>query len=183
MESLKGHFLVASPHLLDPNFVRTVVLMIHHTEDGALGVVLNRPAENTVRELWEKVGAGQCESEECIHVGGPVPGPLMAVHGDSSAAELEILPGLYFAAQRENLEKIVAQNEYPFRLFVGHAGWAGGQLESELEQGAWLTTPATLDVVFGEPSALWKRVTRQIMGAFWQDVLREFPLPKDPAWN
>lgn len=183
MESLKGHFLVASPHLADPNFVRTVVLMIHHTEDGALGVVLNRPAENTVRELWEKVGAGPCVSDQRIHVGGPVPGPLMAVHVDYNAAELEILPGLYFAAQRENLQKLVSQNEQPFRLFVGHAGWGGGQLESELEQGAWLTAPATVDVVFGDPFALWKRVARQIVKAFWEQVLRTYPIPQDPAWN
>jgi len=183
MESLKGQFLVASPHLLDPNFIRTVVLMIHHTEDGAFGVVLNRPAENTVRELWEKVGVGHCESEERIHVGGPVPGPLMAVHADSGAAELEIAPGLYFAVQRENLERLVSQNAHPFRLFVGHAGWAAGQLEKELEQGAWLTTPATVELVFGDPFALWKRMARQIARAFWEDVLRQFPVPKDPAWN
>jgi putative transcriptional regulator len=151
MRVLKGHFLVASPHLADPNFARTVVLLIHHSEEGAFGVVLNRPAENTIRDLWEKLGEGPCESTQHVHVGGPVSGPLLALHTDEALAEMEILPGLYFAAQREHLEKLLLQHPgHDFRLFIGHAGWAGGQLENELQQGAWLTTPATVQLIFGD---------------------------------
>jgi putative transcriptional regulator len=177
MNSLKGHFLVASPHLVDPNFVRTVVLLIHHSEEGAFGVVLNRPAESTVRDLWEKVGAGQCDSDQHVHVGGPVPGPLMAVHADRSAAEMEIVPGVYFAAQRENLEKLVHQHEHPYRLFVNHSGWGGGQLENELKQGAWFTLPATVEFVFADYDELWKRIAFRIGDAFWASALgiRHFP--------
>ena len=60
MDNLKGQLLVASPHLLDPNFVRTVVLLIHHSDEGSFGVVLNRPADNTIKELWEQVGETPC---------------------------------------------------------------------------------------------------------------------------
>ena len=147
MEYLKGHLLVASPHLLDPNFVRTVVLLLHHSKEGAFGVVLNRPADNTVKELWEQVGDSPCESERRVNVGGPVSGPLMAVHTDRSLREMEILPGLYFAAQRDNIEKLFRQHDHPFRVFVGHSGWGGGQLERELKGGSWLTTPATIEYV------------------------------------
>ena len=183
MSFLKGHFLVASSHLADPNFKQAVVLLIHHSQEGAFGVVLNRPAENTVQELWEKVGEGPCECQQPVHVGGPVSGPLMALHGDESLAEMEVVPGVYFAAQREHLEKLLRQTEHPLRVFVGHAGWAGGQLESEIRQGAWLNTPATAQLVFGDPSDLWRRITQQIGESFLASVLKIKHTPPDPGLN
>lgn len=183
MDFLKGHFLVASPHLQDPNFVRTVVLLIHHSEEGAFGVVLNRPAENTVQELWEKVGEGTCDCQDRVHMGGPVSGPLMAVHADASLSELEILPGVHFSAQREHLERLLQQTGPQFRVFVGHSGWARGQLESELRQGAWLSTPATADWVFSAPADLWRRVTQHIGEAFFSSVLKIKNKPADPGLN
>ncbi len=183
MESLKGHFLVASPHLLDPNFVRTVVLLMHHNEEGAFGVVLNRPTESTLKELWSKVGETSCDSDEQVHLGGPVTGPLMAVHTDESLAEMEIVPGVYFAAQRDHLEELVKQHEHPFRFFVGHSGWGGGQLEDELKQGAWLTTPATPDFIFYGSDDLWRKVTQHIGRTILTSALRLKGLPQDPSAN
>lgn len=183
MRSLKGHLLVASRHLKDPNFVRTVVLMIHHSEEGAFGVVLNRPAENTIEELWREVGGSPCQVKGQINVGGPVSGPLIAIHTDQSLSELEVLPGVYFAAQREHLEKLLVQDKYLFRLFVGHSGWGGGQLESELEEGAWLTTEATLDYVFYEDGDLWSEVTQQIGRAMMTSALKIKRVPPDPSVN
>jgi len=182
-KSLKGHFLVASPHLMDPNFVRTVVLLMHHSEDGAFGVVLNRPTESTIGELWEKVGQSPCDSDQRVHMGGPVSGPLMAVHTDASLAEMEIVPGVYFAAQRDHLEGLLQQDEHAFRFFVGHSGWGGGQLESELEQGAWLTTPASPDHVFCNEEDLWRKVTQKIGQAMITDMLGLKGVPKDPSAN
>ena len=78
MKSLKGHFLVASPHLEDPNFTQSVVLLVQHDEDGTFGIVLNRPAESSLKDLWEKVTEKPCETDKRVHVGGPVPGPLIA---------------------------------------------------------------------------------------------------------
>jgi len=180
---LKGHFLVASPHLMDPNFVRTVVLLMHHSDDGAFGVVLNRPTESTIAELWEKVGQSPCDSDQRVHLGGPVSGPLMAVHSDASLAEMEIVPGVFFAAQREHLEGLLQQHEHAFRFFVGHSGWGGGQLESELEQGAWLTTPASPDRVFCTDDDLWRQVTQQIGQTMLTEMLRLKGVPKDPLVN
>jgi putative transcriptional regulator len=183
MENLKGHLLVASPHLADPNFVKTVVLLIHHSEDGAFGVVLNRPADSTIQELWEQVAETPCEIERQVNVGGPVAGPLMAIHTDKRLAEMEILPGLYFAAQRDHLEKLLGQDGLQFRLFVGHSGWGGGQLESELKEGAWLTTPASVDAVFGEDSDLWKRVSQRIGESMLGSALKIKHVPEDPTVN
>jgi putative transcriptional regulator len=183
MDSLKGSFLVASPQLRDPNFVRTVVLLVHHSDDGAFGVVLNRPTESTIKELWEKVGQSPCESDQPVHLGGPVSGPLMAVHSDASLAEMEIVPGVYFAAQREHLEKLVQQHEHDFRFFVGHSGWGEGQLESELKEGAWLTIPATPEFVFYHEEDLWRKVKDTIGQTMLGDMLKLKHVPQDPSMN
>ncbi len=184
MNSLKGYVLVASPQLQDPNFVRTVVLMLHHSEEGAFGVVLNRPTENSIRSLWEKIGEGDCENDERVNMGGPVSGPLMALHTDASAAEMEVIPGLFFAAERENIKKLLQANHEQVRLFVGHAGWGEGQLERELKQGAWLTIPANLDYVFYQPqSDLWKKVAKCIGDDLLTGALGIKHVPQDPSAN
>ena len=183
MQSLSGHLLVASPELLDPNFVRAVVLLIQHTGEGAFGVVLNRPAGNTIRELWEEIGDGVCKSRGHVNMGGPVSGPLIALHTDESLSEMEILPGLHFAAERDHLEELVSQKDHFFRIFVGHSGWGGGQLEGELKEGSWLTTPATVDYVFHDEEDLWKKVTRTIGESVLTSALRIKRVPADPSAN
>ena len=183
MNSLQGHFLAASPHLQDPNFVHTVVLLIQHDADGALGVVLNRPTDKTIQQLWEDVHEPPCDNQQHLHLGGPVSGPLMALHTVPALGELEVLPGLYFSTQKDHLEELVQTHDSQSRLFVGHSGWGGGQLENELQQGAWLTTPATLEDVFFDQSELWRRVTRQITGRMMQEALKIKHVPDDPTVN
>src|SRR4029077_17723496 len=94
-KSLTGHFLVASRYLRDPNFVRSVVLMIHHTEEGAMGVVINRQADKTVRDVWDMIGNDPCDRDDLIFIGGPVPGPLVAVHTLGAFSEHEVLPDVF----------------------------------------------------------------------------------------
>lgn len=183
MESLKGHLLVASPHLEDPNFNQSVVLLVYHSQEGAVGLVLNRPADNTVKDLWEQVGETPCEIERPVNVGGPVAGPLMAVHTDRRLADMEIMPGLYLAQQRENLEQLLRQEDRQFRVFIGHSGWAGGQLEHELKEGAWLTAPATIENVFADYTELWKRVAQQIGESMLTSMLKIRQVPEDPTVN
>ena len=160
--SLQGCLLVASPQLLDPNFVQTVVLVIQHSEEGALGVVLNRWIPKTIQELWEEAQEPPCQNQQHVNIGGPVSGPLMAVHSCEDLGEIEVRPGLYFCAEKTHLEELVSQGEHRCKLFVGHSGWAEGQLEAEIREGAWPVTPATLDFVFLDEDQLWKRVTRHI---------------------
>jgi putative transcriptional regulator len=183
MTSLAGHLLIASPQLEDPNFARAVVLLIHHNPEGAFGVVLNRPSDNTVKELWKEVAQTPCESLRHVHLGGPVSGPLIALHTDSELAEMEILPGLFFAAQRENLERLIAQPEATYRLFVGHSGWGERQLERELEAGSWLTIPATVELVFYSEGDLWKRTAQQVGEAMLIETLKLKELPPDASLN
>ena len=184
MKSLQGHFLVASPHLPDPNFCRTVVLMIQHHEQGALGVVLNRPSDSTVQEVIGKVSEVACFVDDPVGIGGPIEGPLMALHRLAEVSESEVLPGVHFSAQREHILRIVQYKISPFRLVSGYAGWAGGQLESELQVGGWLTTPANVDYIFDtETDDLWKTVTRDIGTEILSKSFKIKHVPEDPSLN
>ena len=181
--SLAGHFLVASPHLTDPNFNKTAVLMLQHEEQGALGVIVNRPADKTVREVWEMIDADPCDCDDVIYQGGPVPGPLVAVHTLSKLAEHEVLPGLYTSIERDAVDQVVRQAKCQFRLFSGNSGWAGGQLEGELEVGGWLKWPASVDEFFSDPETLWDRLTSKIGVSILAPKIDPKQVPKDPRMN
>jgi putative transcriptional regulator len=183
MASLAGHLLTASQNLLDPNFVKTVVLLVQHNEQGALGVVLNRPIGKSVQDLWREVGGGPCTNTQPVYLGGPVPGPLMAVHRQQSLGEIEIISGLFFSASKENLDALVIHPEPTMKIFIGHSGWGPGQLDEELEQGAWLTMPSTPEFVFFESSELWAAVSRLIGRSMIQSMLNIKEMPDDPTVN
>lgn len=183
MSSLQGHFLVASPHLPDPNFFRSVVLMVQHDDQGALGLILNRPTNTTIRELWKTLTAEECSSSRPVDSGGPVQGPLMALHTDAAFADSEVIPGVYFASREEYLRNVVHEAGRPFRLFLGYAGWGAGQLESELEVGGWLTAPASMEEVLGETGDLWRIVTGKIGSEILKVAVKTKHVPQDPSVN
>lgn len=182
-KSLAGHFLVASRHLSDPNFLHSVVLMIHHDHQGAMGVIINRPSQKTIREVWEMIGNDPCDRDDPIFVGGPVPGPLVAIHVLEAFAENVVLPGLYASSHRDAIDLIVRRIDEPFRLFSGHAGWGSGQLEGELEAGGWLFTRATIEDVFAEDEAIWKTVTQRIGLEIMAPKIDRHHVPPDPSMN
>jgi putative transcriptional regulator len=184
MAFLEGQLLLASRRLLDPNFAHTVVLLIQHNPTGALGVVLNRPTSKTVQELWRQVGDTPCESRQPVHLGGPVSGPVMAVHTLDDLAEAQIVPGLYFAAKKPNLDELVRRDgDHRYKLFVGHAGWGPGQLENELAEGAWQTTPARLDDIFDDADDLWQRLLHAAEAGTLPAMLGIKHIPPDPSVN
>jgi putative transcriptional regulator len=182
-KSLAGHFLVASRYLRDPNFVHSVVLMIHHDHQGAMGVVINRPSDKTVREVWEIIGNDPCDREDLIYVGGPVPGPLVALHQMEAFSEHEVLPGLFASTNRDALDLIVRKRDVPLRLCSGNAGWGSGQLEGELEAGGWLFTRATIDDVFADHDSIWKTVTQRIGLEIMAPEVDSEHMPPDPSMN
>ena len=182
MDSLKGHFLIASPHLVDPNFVRTVVLLVEHNENGAFGVVLNRPSERSVQEIWDEVAEVPCDCLEPINVGGPVLGPLLALHTQPMYSETEVVPGVFVATQRDHLDHIVRQDE-PFRVFSGYSGWGAGQLEAELKQGGWITMAADRRYVFAPADDLWHQASQAIARDVLISTLKIRHVPEDPSLN
>ncbi len=180
MPSLAGHFLIASPRLMDPNFFRTVVLMVQHDENGSLGLVLNRPLTATIRDVCRDALEQDCEIEGVMHQGGPCPGPLMAVHTFEPAAQTLVLPGLHFATEKERIELLLHEPTATARFFVNYSGWTAGQLEAELEEGSWLTLPATIDRVFSSTDQLWTNLTKLATLGKWVPLDQ---IPDDPSVN
>jgi putative transcriptional regulator len=183
LNSLQGHLLVAAVDLRDPNFFHTVVLLIRHDENGAFGVVLNRPSNTRLKEVWSKISKSRCATNELLYVGGPVQGPLLALHCNAELSQLPVIPGVYLSTDSEELELLAADAQQRVKFFIGYAGWGAGQLEGEMEQGSWRTIEATPDLVFEGDEALWIRVTRQINDALLVKHLRIKHVPEAPWLN
>jgi putative transcriptional regulator len=167
MESLRGSLLIAGGQLLDPNFRRTVVLIAEHGEEGALGVVLNRPAGLPVSEVAPPL-AGFVGDEAGIFFGGPVQKEavlILAEYLDASLCDRPILGSVAFADPE--LDPLRLAGIRRARVFSGYAGWGPGQLEAELEEGAWIVDPARPDDVFTPaPERLWSAVLRRKGGDY-----------------
>lgn len=182
METLEGQLLLASPQLADPNFVHTVLFLVQHNDDGAWGLVLNRPTGITVSELWKQVGESPCESKKPVHLGGPVPGPVMAIHASGGLGEMDLIEGVFLTAKKQNLDDLVRQ-EGSFKIFTGNAGWGAGQLENEIEQGAWKTLPARAEDIFDAGDDLWQRLMRRATTGVLPAMLHLKHVPPDPSLN
>ena len=183
MKSLQGKLLVASPHLTDPNFYRSVVLMVQHDSEGALGLILNRPTSQTTRDAWRAISDELIDSCAPVYYGGPVDGPLSAIHSNENCSETEIVPGVFFSAGRDQLSNLMRQEESRIRVFAGYSGWGGGQLEAEFEVGGWLSACAEGDTVFGDDTEIWKSVVQQIGLAILEPSLKHQHVPADPSVN
>jgi putative transcriptional regulator len=181
VESLRGQLLIAAPALLDPNFLRTVILVAEHNDEGALGVVLNRPAEATIAAVVPDL-VSIIDPDDAVFAGGPVqPGGVMvlAEFDDPTDAALPIDGDLGFVALETDLAAL-GPGTRRARAFAGHAGWGPGQLEGELSEEAWIDAPFTRDDAFtDEPEELWSRALVRKGGAY--ALVARMPL--DPSLN
>ena len=180
-ESLAGQLLLASPALHDPNFSRTVVLISVHSEEGAMGVVLNRPSAVTVGEAVPQLGRAVAEREP-VYVGGPVqPSSIvfLAEFLDPSPAGLLVVGRIGFPTPDADIDELTEATARR-RVFAGFAGWGEGQLDEELDHGDWIAQPALPEDVFTDlPGELWSRVlTRK--GGSYALIAR---MPPDPSVN
>jgi putative transcriptional regulator len=166
---LGGRLLVATPRITDPDFSRGVVIVLDHGEDGALGLVINRPLEVDVSDVlpaWQPVatvpgrlfrgGPVQVDSAlglVAVPAGGDEPIGVRRVVGSLGLVDLDAPP------------EVVATGVTGLRIFAGYAGWSGGQLESEIRRGAWYVVDAeSTDPFSEEPTSLWRRVLRRQRG-------------------
>ena len=186
MDSLRGKLLLASPEMGDPNFERTVILLIQHGTTGAMGLVLNRPTPLAVCEALrhsDDAGDTECETEEVLYQGGPCEGPLMALHGDKDLAQDEVAQGVYLATDKHLIGPVLSGAVTPAKFYAGYAGWGEGQLEGELAAGAWLVFDAEPGLIFDPGPDLWVGLTRLRKAG---ELLRGFDpkiLPRDPSMN
>jgi len=180
VQSLKGHLLVAGPGLVDPNFRRAVVLVGEHNEEGAMGVVLNRPSEATVAEAVPELGV-LVQAPDVVHVGGPVQPSAIVVLAEfeepDRAASLVVDSVGFLPAEIDPDELGELRRT---RVFAGYAGWGPQQLDAELDEGSWIVEPALADDVFAQGTVdLWSEVLRRKGGPFGVLAL----MPPDPSRN
>jgi putative transcriptional regulator len=170
---LCSSLLVAMPQLADPNFRRSVVLVVHHDAESTFGLVLNRSVDLSVRELCESLDfAWHGERSAEVAWGGPVESNTgWLLFQDDLDTDLELegegvsrLGGeLCFAGSMEVLRQLALHPPRDLRIFLGYAGWGHGQLEAELAQGAWVVAPLSPEVVFDVPAEeMWEHVLRQM---------------------
>jgi putative transcriptional regulator len=168
--TVTGRLIVASPSLVDPNFARTIVVVCEHDDDGAIGVVLNRATSEPVDAHLPHL-ADHVTSPPVVFVGGPVQ-PEVAV-ALAEGTDAPFLGGVGLADPEVEPAGRV-------RVFSGYAGWGPGQLDAELEEGAWAVVDADPDDVFhSQPDRLWEHVLRRQRG----DVALWVTLPADPTLN
>ena len=180
VDSLQGRLLIAGANLLDPNFRRTVVLVGEHNDEGALGVVLNRPSDLTVMEVVPLL-APFAGPDERLFIGGPVQptsAVLLAEFDDSEHAGLMVFGQVGFLMG--DVDEDAATWVRRARVFAGYAGWGPGQLEAEVAMESWILEPARPEDVFApQPEKLWTDVLRRKGSRF--ALLST--MPEDPSLN
>jgi putative transcriptional regulator len=158
---------IAVPQLGDPNFFHSVVLILQHNAEGALGLILNNPLELNLgdfarQQTWP---CHQALETRPVFCGGPVdPERGWILHRNAAVAERqELLPGLYVSGTRETLMELLKSGEDNFRFFLGYAGWGSGQLEKEMKEGSWITATVEAKYVLDtDPAGTWNAVLKDM---------------------
>ena len=188
-EPLNGRLLAATPLLGDPNFRRTVVLIVEDDQDeGTLGVVLNRPTEvplDQVLESWTALVSGP----QVVFRGGPIsPNSALALaiaEGSAEPLGWRSLSGSPLMSRLGLVDlgappELLADGIASMRVFAGYAGWGAGQLRDEIEEGAWYVLPGNpADAFAAKPERLWGEVLRRQGG----ELAMVATCPDDPVWN
>ena len=162
MTTLTNQLLIASRELKNDFFTKAVVLVLaHHEHRGAAGIVLNKPSEVSLKEVYPELDESEFSREnELVNIGGPCDGPVVALHTCAECTEVSVLPGVAMSVKQDNLCRLM-QSDSSMRLFSGYSGWAPGQLETEIESGVWYATEANSSLIFKDLTDLWQRACDQ----------------------
>jgi putative transcriptional regulator len=182
----QGSFLAAGPELLDPNFMHTVVLMCQHSEQGAYGLVINRPSEFAARDVLASHELLK-KSALRMYIGGPVSlETLQVLHRlpEKIQGGLQIAEDLWIGGELDDVGRLAldepGEAEAGVRLLLGYSGWGAGQLEFELATGSWLPAPGASKHIFQlDPKTIWRDVVRGL-GPQYKALADE---PPEPEWN
>lgn len=166
MQTLAPGFLIAMPQLGDPNFQKSVILMLEHNEGGSMGLIVNRQARVTFKDLeQENLKVPPSRTLERIYMGGPVePQRGFVLHDrDQTPDRIEVLPGLYLSVTMDALQGLLQDASAQLRFCLGYSGWGPRQLDEEIAQGSWLFTEADpRGALEGDPGKLWDNTVRSM---------------------
>jgi putative transcriptional regulator len=163
--------LLAMPQVLDPFFHKSVVLLIHHEDDGSLGFIVNRPTGIRVSEILQGMEVAWQGPERAVaHFGGPVQPQLGTVlytprPSDPEGSGSVVIPGLALTQHVGDLAELAADPPERFRLLLGYAGWGAGQLVQEILRNDWLTAPVLGDLIFApaaDPEQVWEAALKSV---------------------
>ena len=177
-----GTLLIAEPFLKDPNFMRTVVFLCDHQDEGSFGFVINKVYDHTLDELMNDLD----EIKLPVYYGGPV--QMDTIHFLHQYPELvpgsyEVLDGIYWGGDFETVVSLIKEGSIDpgkIRFYIGYSGWGSGQLNDELKEKSWLTAKATRKLVFHRKvDEVWKDALRHLGGDF--EMMANFPT--DPQLN
>jgi len=166
--SFRHHFLVALPWLADPRFHGGVIYLCEHSEEGALGLMINQPLDIHLGEILEQLDMHGGELDFPVYTGGPVQperGFVLHSPGRQWQNTARVTDGVFLTTSRDILESI-GRDEGPesFLVALGYSGWGEGQLEEELGSNAWLTCPASTDILFRTPADQRYQAVLRLMG-------------------
>jgi len=157
MQSLKGKFLISSSTLKEDNFVQTVVFLIEHNEEGAFGLVVNRPLDSSLHDVLPKLSSKS--KNVLIYEGGPVRPEVLFVlfHSDTKDVDgEEVIENVYLGTSLDLLEQLI-ESEKAFHVYHGYAGWAASQLEEEIVAKTWVVAEGNTNIIFHEnPEVVWR---------------------------
>jgi putative transcriptional regulator len=180
---LKGHCLIDSGDLTGSFFARSAVLICQHDGAGAFGLVLNRPMERCIGDIVPTI-LPEALITAPLFVGGPVqPSALSYLYADPFVSAANVMANLTLGHELDQLIALAeaAVPSAQWRVFAGYAGWSAGQLEDELRRHAWLTFPASVELIFDTPvDQLWPTILRRVGG--WKNILHS-TMPEDPSLN
>lgn len=158
--SLAGFLLVAAPGVQDPVFANSVCIIVEHSKEQTIGIMLNRRLAMETESFWDQLLEGAAKpanSDSHVNFGGPQNGPVLAIHDNQMLAEGGNSQGVYMSAQSETLKKLAQSTLDHCRLFIGHAVWQVSQLETEIINGDWHVLPAVPELVFADEHTMWAR--------------------------
>lgn len=179
---LQGKLLVATPKLDATRFERSVILLMQHDKRGTFGVAINKPATDQVRSAWEHLTGSDPAEDQMIVAGGPLKGPVIALHQVPDLCDVAMPGGIFVAAQIEKLNEL-ARHEDPYRIVVGLAGWKNEQLKSELESGCWYMMQSDADTVFEDPEWMWDFCIDECGRHQIAELIGHNGFPDDPTMN
>src|SRR5215213_6666319 len=164
--------LLAMPQVLDPFFHRSVVLLLHHEDEGSFGFIVNRPTGIKVTEILKGMDVGWGGGDEAVaYFGGPVQPqlgtvlfePVLEEVDDPEDTATEVLPGVALTQHVGDLSRLAEDPPDRFRLILGYAGWGEGQLMEEILRNDWLTAPAQSDLIFAlDPDEVWSAALQSV---------------------
>src|SRR5688500_12267962 len=172
-----GVLLIADPFLKDPNFLRTVVFLCEHKEEGSFGFVLNRQYSNTLDELIPELEGHKL----AVFYGGPVQQDtihFLHQYPDIIPGGMEVTKGVFWGGDFDKLVGLLKTNSIDtgkIRFFIGYSGWSEGQLDGELKEKSWLTVKATRKLIFHQKhEEIWKDALKQLGGDY--EIMINFPI-------